>query len=199
MISPTLLRSLVWTDYRLAVLILVFIPLVLLVWSLFSRLEAIQRLMLIYWRVASLLAITVLMMVAALPISFLTGFLARLLIPISLWFWVDLNEEVEDLPRFRPLRLGFTAWRWAVTVYSGLGLLLSARSLPCSFLPREAIVQDTVCNFWLSPPYGLREWLLSGYKPGLISFFGIFGLVIYGLCFIQFLLTRLPRQGRCAL
>ncbi|WP_338429985.1 DUF3177 family protein [Synechococcus elongatus] len=199
MISQNLLRSLVWTDYRLAVLILVFIPLVLLVWSLFSKLEAIQRLMLIYWRVASLLAITVLMMVAALPLSFLTGFLARLLIPISLWFWVDLNEEVEDLPRFRPLRLGFTAWRWAVTIYSGLGLLLSARSLPCSFLPREVIVQDAICNFWLSPPYGLREWLLSGYKPGLISFFGVFGLVVYGLCLVQFLLTRLPRQGRCAL
>jgi len=46
-----------------------------------------------------LLAITIYLLIAALPVGFISGLMARILIPISLWFWVDLNEEIEDQPR----------------------------------------------------------------------------------------------------
>ena len=58
-------RPLIWMDYRLGVLLAVIIPLVLLIWALFQRQEAMQRLLIIYWRVASLLMITVYLMVPA--------------------------------------------------------------------------------------------------------------------------------------
>ena len=58
-------RPLVWTDYRLAVLFTVLIPLVLLVWSSINGTESIVRLLVIYWRVASLLMITVYLMMAS--------------------------------------------------------------------------------------------------------------------------------------
>jgi len=45
-----------------------------------------------------LLAITIYLLIAALPVGFISGLMARILIPISLWFWVDLNEEIEDQP-----------------------------------------------------------------------------------------------------
>jgi len=64
-----------------------------------AKAEAIQRLLTIYWRVSSLLAITIYLLIAALPVGFISGLMARILIPISLWFWVDLNEEIEDQPR----------------------------------------------------------------------------------------------------
>ena len=112
--STALLSPWVWTDYRLAVLFLVIAPLLLLLWAFVSQVEAIQRLLIIYWRVSSLLAITVLLMIAAIPISFLSGWLARVLIPLSLWFWVDLNEDILDMAVWRPLKVVFNAWRWLV-------------------------------------------------------------------------------------
>ena len=130
--SQELLRSLVWMDYRLAVVFTVILPLVLLLWSLFKRVEAMQRLLIIYWRVASLLAITVYLMIGGFPFSFLTSIMARVLIPIGLWFWADLNEEIDDQPR-NQLKLAFTSWRWATTVYCVLGVIASLPFLHCAF------------------------------------------------------------------
>ncbi len=92
-------RPFVWLDYRLAFVFTVIIPLVLVLWSLFKQVEAINSLLVIYWRVASLLMITVYLMIPSWPLGFVTGFLARCLIAFGLWFWVDLNDEIHDLPR----------------------------------------------------------------------------------------------------
>ena len=45
----------IWTDYRLAIVFTVIIPLVLSIWALLKQVDAIGRLFIIYWRVASLL------------------------------------------------------------------------------------------------------------------------------------------------
>lgn len=58
-------RPLVWTDYRLAMSFIVIIPTILIIWSLVRQAEAISRLLIIYWRVASLLMITVYLLVPA--------------------------------------------------------------------------------------------------------------------------------------
>ena len=68
-----LLRSLIWLDYRLAVLFAVALPLVLLFWALSRREQALVRLLTLYWQVASLLGITVLLMVDARPVAYLTS------------------------------------------------------------------------------------------------------------------------------
>ena len=46
-------RPLVWMDYRLAVLFTVLIPLILLLWAFIQKAQAMQRLLVIYWRVSS--------------------------------------------------------------------------------------------------------------------------------------------------
>jgi len=115
-------RPFVWMDYRLAVLFTVVIPLILLIWAFVQKAEGMQRLLAIYWRVSSLLAITIYLMIAQYPVSFISGFMGRILIPISLWFWVDLNDEIE-YQSSGPLKLTFTSWRWATTVYCILGSL----------------------------------------------------------------------------
>ena len=125
-------RPLVWMDYRLAGLFTVIIPLVLLVWAFVEKTEAVQRLMIIYWRVASLLAITIYLMIGGWSIGFITAFASRLLIPASLWFWQDINEEINDLPE-RKLRLAVSSWRWAITVYSLLGAIAQIPFLRCAF------------------------------------------------------------------
>ena len=65
------LQPLVWTDYRLAVIFALIIPFVIFIWAFVQKAEAIQRLMITYFRVASLLIISLYLMIAALPIHLL--------------------------------------------------------------------------------------------------------------------------------
>lgn len=193
------LSALVWADYRLAVLLTVSIPLVLLIWAFISRLEAIQRLMEIYWKVSSLLAITVFLFIAAIPLGFVTGWLARVLIPISLWFWTDLNEDIRDLAPYRPLKIAFNSWRWAMTFYGALGSLFSLAFLRCAGMAETLLLsEESSCRLWLEPPWGFREYFLADQTPAFIGFIGAFGLAIYTLYLVYFLVVRLGRQGRLA-
>lgn len=190
-------QPLVWMDYRLAVLFTVVAPLVLMIWAFVQKADPLVRLLKIYWRVASLLAITVYLMIAALPVSFLSSLLARILTPISLWFWVDINEEIEDRPS-SPLKLAFTAWRWAVTVYSGLGALVQLSFTPCGFKSQAELVEDAACRVWLDPPWLYKEIFHANTNVQFLGFLGLLGLVIYVLCLCYFVLIKLSKNGRSA-
>ncbi|TVQ19731.1 MAG: DUF3177 family protein [Leptolyngbya sp. DLM2.Bin15] len=193
--TDELLRSLVWTDYRLAVLFAVLVPLALLVWAAVKKAEAIQRLLVIYWRVSSLLAITVYLMIGGLPLSFISALAARILIPVGLWFWADLNEEIDDQRR-TPIKLTFTAWRWAMTVYMGLGAIAQLLTLPCAV--SQTAFAGTTCQVWLEAPLIFREFFHGGSSRGFLGFWGIVGLVIYVIYLGYFVFVRLNRQGRSA-
>lgn len=190
-----LIRSLVWMDYRLAVLFTAIAPLVLLIWSLLKRKEAIYKLLIIYWRVASLLMITIYLLIPGWKVGFLTGIASRILIPLTLWFWVDLNEEIRDFPQ-SALKFAFTSWRWAVTLYCILGAIANCFFLSCGFT--ETL--NSSCQVWLEAPQAYRALLHP--KPGnegFLGFMGAMGLSIYTLYFAYFLLVRLGKQGRSAL
>jgi hypothetical protein len=193
--SQSLIQSLIWTDYRIALLFTVILPLFLLVWAFAQKVEAIQRLLAIYWRVASLLAITVYLMIGSHPVGFVAGFCARLLIPLGLWFWVDLNEEIAD--QFQtPLKLAFTSWRWAVSIYCGLGAIASLPFLQCGF--SKLAFDSEFCQAWLYPPFGFRALLHPTTKPEFLGFLGIVALIIYTLYLGYFVVFRLGKQGRSA-
>lgn len=202
-------NPLVWLDYRLAVVFTVIIPLILLVWSAFRQVESIQRLLIIYWRVASLLMITVYLMIPLFPegsktgifyqilaYGFVTGFLARVFIPLSLWFWVDLNDEIKDLaPSW--LKFWVTAWRWAITVYCSVGAIATVPFLSCAVSPTDLVTP--YCQVWLQAPWHFKEWFHPNLSAGFLGFLGITGLIVYILYFAAFLLFRLAKTGRTAL
>jgi hypothetical protein len=196
MLDPSLLRSLVWLDYRLAVLFTVLLPLVVLIWAFVQKNESIQRLTTIYWKVASLLMITVYLMIGGFSISFLSALMARVLIPTSLWFWVDLNEEIREQPG-STLKFAFSAWRWAVTIYNIIGAAVLIPFLPCAFSNTRFAAAD--CQVWLEPPLLYKSYLHADYTNGFLGFFGILGLVIYLLCLAWFVFVRLGKQGRQAM
>ncbi|GAP95339.1 DUF3177 family protein [Leptolyngbya sp. NIES-2104] len=195
---PAWLSSIVWTDYRLAVLFTVILPLGLLIWATVERAEAIQKLLLIYWRVASLLAITVYLLIGVLPIGFVSGWLARILIPIGLWYWVDLNEEIRDSPA-NSLKLALVSWRWAVSIYCAIGAIGQIPVLRCATLASQQILNDASCRVWLDPPFLFREYFHSGVRPFVLGFFGILGLVIYVLYLGYFVFFRLGKRKRSAM
>ncbi|MDF5726462.1 MAG: DUF3177 family protein [Rhizonema sp. PD38] len=189
-------RWLVWMDYRLAFLFTVIIPLILLIWTFVQKAEAIQRLLMIYWRVSSLLAITLYLMIGNFGVGFISGLMAKILIPTALWFWVDLNDEI-DYQQSGPLKLTFTSWRWATTFYCILGALGALPFLGCAF-STEAIATPN-CRVWFEPPLLFKQYFHSGSKPGFLGFIGIVCLIIYVLCLSYFVLFKLGKQGRSAI
>jgi hypothetical protein len=202
-VPEALYRTLVWLDYRLAVLITVGMPLVLLVWASLRREGAMVRLLGIYWKLASLLLITTLLLIDRRPAGFILAVIAQLLLVVGVWFWVDLNEELEDLPPWRALPLTLRIWRWSLTLWGLVGALFSATALRC--LAKAALAAPG-CAVWLQPPLGLQQHLArvlgfvfgGTWTPTLAAFVGWVGLVGYVVGLLQWLLVRLPKMGRVA-
>ena len=188
-------RPFVWIDYRLAVLFLVIIPLILLIWAFVQKAESIQRLLSIYWRVSSLVAITIYLMIAQYPVSFISGLIAQILIPISLWFWVDINDEIE-YQTSGSLKFIFTSWRWATTVYCILGTLAFIPFLGCAFSGN--MLKTPYCRVWFEAPLLFKEYFHANSKAEFLGFLGIISLVIYVLYLSYFVLIKLGKQGRSA-
>lgn len=187
-------QPLIWMDFRLAVIFTVLIPLILLLWAFAQKTVAIQSLLIIYWRVASLLAIAVYLGIGASPLTFGASFVAQVAIAISLWFWADLNEEINDLTA-RPLKLGFLAWRWATTLYSTLSAIAIVPFLSCAFNGAKT----DYCQAWFQPSWLYYQFFHANSKPEFLSALGILGLIIYTLYLLYFLVVRLGKQGRSAL
>ena len=196
MYDASVLLPLVWADYRLAVLFTVLMPLGLLLWAFVVRADSIQHLITIYWKVASLLAITVYLMIGGFAFSFIAALMARILIPIGLWFWADLNEEIREQPE-SPLKFIFTAWRWAVTVYSTLGAVLVAIYLPCAFSVES--FNGEMCQSWLQPPLLYKQYFHANTTSGFLGVLAIAALIVYLLSLGYFVIFRLGRQGRTAI
>jgi hypothetical protein len=192
--SIDLLRSLVWTDFRLAVLFCVLCPLGLMAWALYKRAKFITHLLIIYWRVASLLAISVYLMIGQNPLGFVAGFAALLLIPVSLWFWVDLNEEIED--RRGTLKLMVNAWRWAITVYCAIAALIQVPYLQCA--ASKAALSTAQCQVWREPPLLFKSMIHVGTRAEKLGFLALMALVFYGLYLGYFLIFKFTKQGRSA-
>ena len=198
-----LYRSLLWLDVRLAVLFSIALPLVLLIWATVRREGALVRLLGIYWKVASLLLLATLLLTDRRPLGFVVAVLAQLLVVVSVWFWVDLNEELADLPPWRPLPLTLRIWRWSLTVWGLAGAAFSATALSC--LGGSALA-GARCTVWIQPPLGLHQLVAAvfafvfggSWTPAVAAFIGYVGLVAYVVGLLQWLLVRLPKQGRIA-
>ena len=124
-------RTLVWLTYRLAATFAFGLPLLLLAWATLKKEASTIRLLSIYWKIASLLGISLLLLTDHRPIGYLTLFLAPLLMVGSIWFWVDLNEELTDHPPWKPLPFIIRTWRWALSGFGLLSTVVGFTSLSC--------------------------------------------------------------------
>ncbi len=190
----TLIRQLVWLDYRLALLFLVFIPFVLLVWAFRTKSEAIKRSLILYWRVASLMLITIYLAIGSLGISFISGIIAEILIVLALWFWQDLNEDIEaSRTSLQPIYLG---WRWAVSVYSVLSIGFRLLFANGAFIKTEQL--SDIYKIWFEPPLSFSHIFHNGVPVENLAFAGAVGGIVYTLYLFSFLAFSLPKTGRIA-
>ena len=155
----------------------------------------------IYWKIASLMGISIMLLTDQRAIGYLTSFISPLLMIVSIWFWVDINDEIADLPSSRPLIFTVKIWRWALTSFSILATIVSFISLQCI-----KTAKSVVCVSWLEAPNGLHQinekvfGFLFGadWTEALVAFIGYIALLLYIVGIIQWLLIQLPKQGRVA-
>lgn len=169
--APFWLAPVIWWDYKIAVVLTVIIPLLLLIWAFWIPSKSLIQMLVTYWRVSSLLAITIYLMIAGFPISFLTGAAARVLIPLSLWFWPGSIPEIYPIKTQRI----FYVWRWSVTVYMAIGSLFSMGFIPCAF-------QDpfsAACRVWFQPPLQFRNIFHPNTSTRIFGVVGLIGLLAY--------------------
>ncbi|MEB3167355.1 MAG: DUF3177 family protein [Synechococcaceae cyanobacterium] len=200
--QPGFYRTVVWLDVRLGILFAFSLPLVLLIWSAWRREPALLRLLDVYWKAASLYPIALLLLTDNRPLGFMVLLAAPLLSVLSLWFWVDLNEELADMPAWRALPLTVRLWRWALTFLMLPALALATTTLRCA----GAQPRPDACQVWREAPLALHgqlsqllAFVFGGtWTPGVAAFVGYVALVAYVVGLLQWLIVRLPRQGRVA-
>ena len=199
-------RALIWLTYRLAATFALGVPAMLLIWASIQREASMLRLLNQYWKVSSLMAIGLLLLTDARPLGYVVILVAPLLMASSAWFWVDINEELNDLPLWRPLPLTVRLWRWALSGFALVNTILVSTALPCLGTDLSSGAAAARCLQWTQAPLGLHRVVASvfGFLFGgqwtetIAAFIGYVALVAYLAGFLQWLLIRLPRYGRVA-
>ncbi|WP_218082093.1 DUF3177 family protein [Anthocerotibacter panamensis] len=178
--SDAWLRELVWWDYRLAVALTILAPLVLLMLSFIQPYRSVRHALIAYWRVSSLLAITVYLMAAHNPLGYFTGWAAHLMIVACLiYFAAVLPVQAEGL-----FTRAFRLWRTGAVAYNLMGLVFVAQFLGC--VGRET----GSCTILLGPPLQFTALVHPGATPAHFNTAGQIGLVLYLLYFVYWVLVR---------
>ncbi len=194
-------QILIWLTYRLGATFAFGLPLILFFWASIRKESSIVRLLSIYWKVASLIPISMLLLIGNRPIGFLTTFISPLLLIISVWFWVDLNEELREFPPWRALAFTVKVWRWCISFFGVFSSLISISSLSCI-----KSIDGQFCRSWSGAPQVLHLTTKSlfnfffgaNWTEQLAAFVGYLALIVYCVGIVQWVLIRLPKQGRIA-
>lgn len=218
--TPDWLRTIVWTDFRLAVAFFVISPLVLLCWSAIEcrpnrttrmkspdpvplAADAILRILVGYWQASSLLLITVLFNIGASPIGVITGTVAQAMIFVSLNWWKSLNEEAaspstnNESPIY-PLSNAFTTWRTLTSIIAGIGVAIQLPFLPCATLPPSApfLTNNPYCAAWLEPPSLAASLFNLPSSSPVVENLAMTALGVYAVYLLYYVAVPLRDVGR---
>jgi hypothetical protein len=201
--SEPWIRSLVWTDFRVAVALFVVVPFALLAASVVARVppagrderspgaETVLRLMTSYWQASSLLLLTVALNIQEANFGVFAGLAAQAMIVVSLWWWSDLNEELDDDDA--PLSRAFRAWRLPTTVAAAGGVVVQLPFQGCVGVP--SLIGDAFCAPWLEPPKFAAGLVGLDASPALGAVANI-GCVLYFAVLSYYATVLLPTVGR---
>ncbi|MBW3041298.1 DUF3177 family protein [Prochlorococcus marinus] len=194
-------QILVWLSYRIAATFAFGLPLFLLIWAKITNSSAIDRLLSIYWKVSSLYAINLLFLSSESQVGQLLSLISPILMVGSIWFWVDLNEEIEEMYIYRPISLTTRIWRLTLSFWGILNTILHIFSWRCL-----NSINGIYCDTWREIPYDsfittkiIIRFILDGnWTTVLSTFFGYLALILYLTGLFQWLIVQLPKNGRFA-
>ena len=194
-------QILVWLSYRIAATFALGLPLFLLIWAKISNTSSIDRLLSIYWKVASLYAISLLFLSGESQLGQLIAFISPIMMVFSIWFWIDLNEEIEEMPIYKPISLTTRIWRWTLSFWGILSTGLHIFSWQCL-----NSINQNYCETWREIPYNsfittkmIIKFILDGnWTTAFSTFFAYLALILYLIGLLQWLIMQLPKNGRFA-
>ncbi len=119
----------------------------------------------------------------------------------SIWFWVDLNEEIEEMSIYKPISLTTRIWRWTISFWGVLNTLLHVLSWKCF-----NSVNADYCSSWREIPYDsflttktIIKFILGGnWTVGFATFFAYLALILYLIGLLQWFIIQFPKNGRFA-
>ncbi len=192
-------QILVWLSYRIAATFAFGLPLFLLIWAKITNSKSIDRLLSIYWKVSSLYVINLLFLSGENQLGQLTSLISPLLMVGSIWFWVDLNEEIDDMSFHNSIALTTRIWRWVLSFWGILNTGLHLFSWNCL-----NSMNENYCDTWREIPYNsfittkiIIKFLLGGnWSTTFATFLGYLTLILYLIGLLQWLIIQLPKNGR---
>ena len=194
-------QLLVWLSYRIAATFAFGLPLFLFIWAKISNSSAIDRLLSIYWKVSSLYAINLLFLSGDNQLGQLISLISPILMVGSIWFWIDLNEEIEEMFIYKAISLTTIIWRWGLSFWGILNTILHLFSWQCL-----NSTSGNYCNTWREIPYNsfvttktIIKFILGGnWTTGFATFLAYLALTLYLIGFVQWLIMQFPKNGRFA-
>jgi len=189
----------IWLSFQLSIIFLIGIPVTLSFWSIKKRNKAVIKLLSIYWKVSLLFFISLLLLIGKYNYALLITNIATLLMSVSVWFWNDINDELNEYDFSHYLTTMTKVWRWTVTFISLNFLIQSLQNFNCF-----SIVNSYACAIWLQPSSNLyisiknlfNFFFGAKFTQPIAKFLGLFSLLIYILGLIQWSIIKLPKNGR---
>ena len=189
----------IWLSFQISIIFLVGIPSTLFLWSIKKRNKAVIKLLSIYWKVSLLFFISLLLLIGKFNYALVITNISTLLMTISVWFWNDINDELNEYDFSSSLITSTKVWRWSLTFISLNFLIQSLQNSNCF-----SFINSAACGMWLKPSSNLYIIIKSlfnfffgaNFTPPIAKFLGLFSLLIYILGLIQWLVIKLPKNGR---
>ena len=189
----------IWLSFQLSIIFLIGIPFTLSFWSIKNRNKAVNKLLSIYWKISLLFFISLLLLIGKYNYALVITNISTLLITASVWFWNDINDELREYDFSYSLTTTTKIWRWTITFISLNFFIQSLKNLNCF-----SFINSDTCAIWLQPSSNLyiiiknlfNFFFGANFTQPISKFLGLFALLIYILGLIQWLIIKLPKNGR---
>ncbi len=189
----------IWISFQLSIIFLIGFPTTLLLWSFKKGNKAVNALLSIYWKISPLFFISLLLLIGKYNYALLITNISTILMTISVWFWNDINDELKEYDWSYALITTTKVWRWSLTFISLNFLIQSLQNFSCF-----SFINSDTCEIWLQPSsnfYVIIKNLFNfffgaNFTEPIAKFLGLFSLLIYTLGLIQWLVIKLPKNGR---